>query len=93
MPRRQLDPDQVLVDVGRRLGELREQHGWTQQALADAIGVGWKYQQQVELGYENLTLRSLTRFANALGVDLAELMVPPETKKVRPGRPARRGAK
>lgn len=93
MPRRKLDPEQVLLDVGRRIGELRERVEWTQQKLADEIGVGWKYEQQVELGYENLTLKSLTRYANALEVDLVELVTPPEKKKPRPGRPPRRKVK
>lgn len=90
MPRRQLDAEQVLIDVGRRIGELREAKGLTQQQLADAAGTGWKYQQQVELGYENLTLKSLVRFANLLDVTLVELMKPPKGKPARPGRPRRR---
>jgi transcriptional regulator with XRE-family HTH domain len=89
MPRRPLDPKEVLVRVGRRIAELRVERGLTQQQLADVAGTGWKYQQQVELGYENLTLKSLVRFANLLNVTLAELMQSPKTDRPeRPGRPS-----
>ena len=93
MPRRkQLDPDRVLVDVGRRVGELRVARGLTQQQLADAAGIGWKYQQQIELGYENLTLKSLVKMANVLGVTLVDLMKAPAAHPARPGRPRTKGS-
>ena len=84
-----LDPKEVLHDVGRRIAELRTARGLTQEQLATRAGIGWKYFQQIESGSENLTLRSLVRLANLLDVSMAELMKPPATREVRPGRPAR----
>ena len=84
-----LVPEEVLHDVGRRIAELRAARGLTQEQFATRAGIGWKYFQQIESGSENLTLRSLVRFANLLEVSMAELMQPPETREVRPGRPAR----
>lgn len=84
-----LDPDGVLVDVGRRIAELRTARGLTQEQFATLAGIGWKYLQQIESGSENLTLRSLVRLANLFEVSLADLMRPPATREIRPGRPAR----
>ena len=33
--RKQLDDEQVLVDVGRRIGEMREAQGLTQQQVVE----------------------------------------------------------
>ena len=89
MPRRPTDADRALRDVGRRIAELRTKAELTQEQLAARAGIGWKYQQQIELGYENLTLKTLVKYANLLGVTLADLMQPPEARAVRPGRPPR----
>jgi transcriptional regulator with XRE-family HTH domain len=87
---RTLDAEDVIADVGRRVAELRAQKGLTQQALAEELGLSWKYLQQVELGLENLTLKSLVRLSNALGVTPPELFSAPVSRKRRPGRPRKR---
>jgi transcriptional regulator with XRE-family HTH domain len=88
-----LDADLVVRDVGRRVSELRREHGLTQEQFAARAELSWKYLQQVEAGRENLTLRSLVRLANLLGVTLAELVQPPRDRTVRTGRPPRPPAK
>lgn len=88
MSSRKIDPERALLDVGRRLSELRTAADLTQEELALKAGVGWKYQQQIELGYGNLTLKTLVKYGNLLGVTLADLMQPPTTRTAKPGRPA-----
>ena len=90
MRKRPLNLEKVLTDVGRRIAELRSQRDLTQEQLAARADIGWKYLQQIELGYENLTLQSLVKFANLFGVGLGELVKAPKTKRVRPGRPRSR---
>ncbi|MGB8298126.1 MAG: helix-turn-helix transcriptional regulator [Polyangia bacterium] len=90
MGARTLDAEDVIADVGRRVAELRAQKGLTQQALAEELGLSWKYLQQVELGLENLTLKSLVRLSNALGVTPVDLFSAPVSRKRRPGRPRKR---
>lgn len=63
----------------------------TQQEVADRLQVTLRYVQKVEAGEENLTLRSLAEFANALKVPLEELLVAPQPRKRRPGRPGKQG--
>jgi transcriptional regulator with XRE-family HTH domain len=66
--------------------------GLTQVALAESAGVALKYIQRVEAGGQNLTLRSLVRLAQGLGIDAIELLTKPsaplnrETKKKRQAR-------
>lgn len=82
-----LDPDRVLCDVGRRIAELRAARGWTQEGLAERLGVGAKYVQGVERGTENLTLRTLARVAEELGTRPIALLRRPLRDGARPGRP------
>ncbi|MFO0646423.1 MAG: helix-turn-helix transcriptional regulator [Polyangiales bacterium] len=86
------DPRQLLRDVGRRVAELRSELGLTQEGLAERLGVSSIYARRVELGRENLTLRSLARIAAILSVRTADLFVPPRSREVRVGRPPRRRA-
>jgi transcriptional regulator with XRE-family HTH domain len=84
---RRLDPERALKDVGRRVAELRRDRGWTQEGFAERIGLQANNLQRIELGMQNLTVRSLVRLANGLGVGLASLFEPPASRAVRTGRP------
>jgi len=61
----------------------------TQQQVADRLEVTLRYVQRVEAGEENLTLRSLAEFANALRVPMEQLFAAPSPRKRRPGRPGK----
>ena len=78
--------DRVLRDVGRRIAELRTERGWTQEDFAERAGWSWKYAQRLESG-GGMTLRTLVRVANALGVKPGELLEAPKSRAVRRGRP------
>lgn len=54
--------------VGRNIRRLRRQRGLSQEDLAAEIGVHRTYMGGVERGERNLTLRSLERLADRLGV-------------------------
>lgn len=59
------------------LKDLRASAGFTQQQLADASGVNIRQIQRVELGESdagNLTAKNLLAIADALGVDVRELI-------------------
>lgn len=59
--------------VGRRIRVLRIAAGIPQGALALMTGITKSYMSEIEAGKKNLTLRSLERIADALGVPLSEL--------------------
>jgi transcriptional regulator with XRE-family HTH domain len=60
--------------IGRRVAQVRRERGWTQEELAERLGVSVRYLQAVEAGQENLTLDSLTQLALRLDLSLGELV-------------------
>jgi transcriptional regulator with XRE-family HTH domain len=78
----------LIRDVGARIAELRRLRGWTQADLAARVGVSDKYLQRVEAGAENLTLRTLVGFADALGVEVPSMFRLPQALPRRRGRPS-----
>lgn len=83
------DPLLLLRDVGRRVAELRQSRGMTQETLAERADVSVRYVQRVERG-GNLTLLSLARFAELLGVTVVDLLAAPASREIKRGRPARK---
>jgi transcriptional regulator with XRE-family HTH domain len=84
---RREDPDQVVRDVGRRVAELRQELGLTQERFAENLGVHPRYLARIERGGQNLTLHRLVWLAGHLGVHASDLMLPPCSREVRVGRP------
>ena len=68
----------MQIVVGRNIRRLRRERGVSQEDLADEIGVHRTYMGGVERGERNLTLRSLERLAERLGVSPLSLLEDPE---------------
>jgi transcriptional regulator with XRE-family HTH domain len=87
-----LDPKRFVRSVTRRIAAVRRARGLTQEAAAERYGTALKNWQRMEAG-QNLTLATLARVAQALGVPPAELVVasaPPVLLAADSGRPRRR---
>jgi transcriptional regulator with XRE-family HTH domain len=89
------DPEHVIETVGRRIAELRARSGRTQAEVAETLGTSVSNVQRIEHGLQNVTLRTLTKIANAIGARVAEFFQEPEapTPEVpqrRRGRPRKR---
>lgn len=82
-----MDPSRLLADLGRRIAELRVERGLTQEALAEKLRVTPRYVQSVESGVENLTMRTLAKFANALSTPIVSMFMVPQRPRPRHGRP------
>lgn len=67
--------DAELVAFGRRLCQLREEAGLTQEALAHAAGLHWTYVSQIERGERNLGYKNVLKLARGLGAEPARLML------------------
>lgn len=80
--------EKVKGSVGRRVAEIREAQGLTQQECAELLGMPLKNLQRIEAG-ANLTLSTLVRLANGLKVPVRALFEEPSTKQRGPGRPKR----
>jgi len=68
------DPESIYSVFGRRLRELREQHGISQLELAEMSGLTRASIANVESGRQRVLLHQVLRFAQALQVDLNTLV-------------------
>jgi transcriptional regulator with XRE-family HTH domain len=63
----------VTLDVGKRIAAWRASRGWTQQQLADAVGVTHAavYQWEGTKGHQTTpSLESLEKVVDALGITM-----------------------
>lgn len=60
--------------VGQNLRAYRQAKGLSQEAFADLVGVHRTYMGGLERGERNLTLKSVERIAEKIGVQPLELM-------------------
>ncbi len=63
---------------GRRLRQLRETQGYTQETLAEVAGLHRNYVGGIERGERNVGLDNIYVLAKALKVSPGELFDPPE---------------
>jgi transcriptional regulator with XRE-family HTH domain len=64
----------VQERVGLNVQNLRRGQGLSQEELADRAGIHQSYLSDIERGRRNPSLLVLARVAEALGVDLEELV-------------------
>lgn len=67
-------PDDVVRKVGRRIRELRQKKGWSQEELAEEANLHRTYIGQVERGEKSVGVENLFRIAKALGVPAAAIV-------------------
>lgn len=60
--------------LARNLAQIRQQRGVTFEALGIRSGLHWRHIQKIEAGESNVTLVTIARLADGLGVDPLELM-------------------
>jgi len=65
--------EDIAVVLGKRLRNLRKEKMLTQEEIAEKAGMNAKYYAQVERGQRNVTVGSLQRIADGLGVRLEDL--------------------
>ena len=79
-----------MADVGRRVTELRQSRGWTQEHFAERLRVDARTLQRIEAG-QHITFAMLIQLAKALRVPIGALFEPPTTRGLRrSGRPVTR---
>lgn len=62
--------------VGKNLRAYRQAKGLSQEAFAELIGMHRTYIGGVERGERNLTLATVERYAEAIGLDPLDLLTP-----------------
>ena len=60
--------------MGRNLRAYRMERGLSQEAFAEVLGVHRTYMGGVERGERNLTLKSLEKMAEQIGVEPLQLL-------------------
>ena len=76
-------PTAAVRRVAKRIAELRRERGVTQDQMAEGLKCATKNYQRIEYG-QNVTIKTLARIANLLGVTITDLVPPPPTGKRRP---------
>jgi transcriptional regulator with XRE-family HTH domain len=74
MRQRLLHSMDVRNKLGSRVQRLRQEHGLSQEELADRAGLHRTYVSGVERGLRNPTLMVMEKLAMGLGVGLVELV-------------------
>jgi transcriptional regulator with XRE-family HTH domain len=64
--------DPMLLDLGQYLRQAREKRGWSQEELAFECGLHRTYIGAVERGEYNVTLLSLRRISDSLGITILD---------------------
>jgi transcriptional regulator with XRE-family HTH domain len=68
--------DAVAKALGKRIRQLRNGKGWSQEYLADEAAMHRTYVWGIERGVRNPSIRHLTQIADALGVPISALFTP-----------------
>jgi transcriptional regulator with XRE-family HTH domain len=67
---------QIAVRILREIRAQKPVNGMTQKTLADAMGVSPQYINKIVKGQENLTLGTIAKIEQILGIVLIEVAVP-----------------
>jgi transcriptional regulator with XRE-family HTH domain len=58
---------------GKRIRELRKQKDWSQEELADKVGLHRTYIGTIERGEQNVSIDNIEKLAKTLGISLERL--------------------
>lgn len=64
---------EICRRMGLRIKELRMDRGYTQEGLANEIGMTQSYLAEIESGKRNVSLSNIARIAQGLHISLSEL--------------------
>lgn len=64
----------LLIRFGHRVRDIRKQNGLSQEQLSFRANLHRTYIGMIERGEKNITLRNIDKIANALNVNINELI-------------------
>ncbi|MCD8178219.1 MAG: helix-turn-helix domain-containing protein [Tannerellaceae bacterium] len=70
-----IEKNKYLVELGNQIRDVRNHKGWTQDMLADAVGIDRAYLSGIERGVRNVTFLSLVKIAEQLECDIASFTI------------------
>lgn len=63
----------ALIKLGKRIRELRERKGFSQESFAYEVGLDRTYMGGIERGERNIAALNLMRIAKTLKIEVGEL--------------------
>lgn len=63
----------IQIEFGKRIKELRENIGLSQEKFALKIGMDRTYYASVESGKRNISLKNIEKIANGFDISIAQL--------------------
>jgi len=70
----ELKNDEILQMLGQGIQFLRKKAGLTQQELGELVGLNPNYISAIERGQRNVTIITLQKIGQGLGVDIDEIL-------------------
>ncbi|MBI4824072.1 MAG: helix-turn-helix transcriptional regulator [Nitrospirae bacterium] len=67
--------DNLLLHIGKRIQSIREKRRLTQEELEEKTGVNARYISAIECGQKNPTVKTLSKLAKGLDIELYELFL------------------
>ena len=64
----------IKIQFGLKVKQLRNQKGWSQEALAHKAEIDRTYLPGIEAGKRNVSIVVIEKLAKALNVELTEIM-------------------
>lgn len=61
-----------MINVGKRIKQLREAQGLTVNKLANLSGISQSHLREIELGNKNPTVETLSYFCESLNITLSD---------------------
>jgi len=65
---------EILIQFGNKVREIRKEKGFSQEELAHRANLHRTYIGMIERAEKNITLLNIEKIANALGVNIKELI-------------------
>jgi transcriptional regulator with XRE-family HTH domain len=60
--------------LGRRVRQLREAKGWTQETLAERANLDRSYIAGIEAGLRNPSMKAVAKIARGFGISLSNVL-------------------
>lgn len=62
------------MEIADKIRKLREEHGWSQEKVAESLGITSNGYAKIERGETKINIRRLEELAELFGVDVLELV-------------------
>lgn len=67
--------EEITVRLGKRIRDLRNEKGLSQEKFSLLIGMDRTYFASVEAGKRNIAIRNIKKITDGLGISLSELFI------------------